>query len=53
MVSPTDALMAKGTYRKTPCVGATMTVCVQPELLVAVVVVEGADHVEDAIVGAP
>lgn len=30
MVSPTDALRAKGTYRRTPCVGATMTVWVLP-----------------------
>jgi len=26
MVSPTEALTAKGTKRSTPCVGATMTV---------------------------
>jgi len=29
-VSPTEALTAKGTYRRTPWVGATMTVCVTP-----------------------
>jgi hypothetical protein len=30
MVSPTDALVAKGIMRKTPLVGATMTVWVAP-----------------------
>jgi hypothetical protein len=30
MVSPTDALVAKGTMRKVPLVGATMTVWVTP-----------------------
>lgn len=29
-MSPTEAFRAKGTYRKTPCDGATMTVWVAP-----------------------
>ena len=31
MVSPTEALRAKGTKRRRPCVGATITVWVAPE----------------------
>ena len=33
IVSPTDALVANGMKRRTPCMGATITVWVAPEPL--------------------
>lgn len=49
-VSPTEALTANGTYRRTPCVGATMTVWVVPLPLLPLLpeeVDEGGMYMED------
>jgi hypothetical protein len=50
IVSPTEAFRAKGTYRRTPWVGATITVWVMPlPLLPEEEVIEGGIYMLDGV----